>query len=150
VKRKENAAQLLTVMKSGGWIPEACSVTVVSWIFKAEAWGQGSRERDSSRCLIPAGRGRDLAWPTAGRRRSERRSPHSRRGASRSQSIFTSPPAAPKRDGPICHSGRKPALAAGAVRRVDPSAAHNLFTLRREFVYFCVFHSIRILKESSE
>lgn len=50
------------------FLTEACSVTVASGIFRAEAWGQGSRERDSSRCLIPAGGGRGPARPTAGGR----------------------------------------------------------------------------------
>jgi hypothetical protein len=96
-----------------GWIPEACSVTVASGIFRAEAWGQGSRERDSSRCLIPAGGGGGPARPSAGG--ADLRSSHSRRGVSHPQRpnpdrLFTSAPAPHRRRRGTARS----------VRRVDP------------------------------
>lgn len=90
-----------------GWIPEACSVTVASGIFRAEAWGQGSRERDSSRCLVPAGGGRSPARQTAGGRtdgariRGEGYPPPT--AQSRSTFHFGSSAApTPPRDGTVC------------------------------------------------
>ena len=114
---KENAAQLLTVMKSGGWIPEACSVTVVSWIFKAEAWGAGKLRARSAASSLRAAAAAQRGQPPAV-------------GLGAREPAFEAGGVAPPidfslrlrrrrpRDSPIC-----PPRRAGAVRRVDPSAA---------------------------